>query len=149
MIEKLLINILLSYLGSLSFGIIINVQRRLLNAAGITGVSGWLVYILFRDLNLGVFISNFMGAFVMGLVSYVFARYKKVPVLNFNVSGLICLAPGALAYEGLHDMVFKGVNQGMNTIVRVMIVVLALAVGTMLSQLVYEALKKIVKKVRA
>ncbi|BDR58112.1 threonine/serine exporter family protein [Xylocopilactobacillus apicola] len=145
--KQLLINVILSYLGSLSFAIIINVPHRLLNAAGITGIFGWLVYLACRDLHLGIFMSNLMGAMIIGMVSYVFARYKKVPILNFNVPGLICLAPGALTYEGVHDTVFKGVSQGLDIVVRVMIVILALAVGTMLSQLIDEALKRIWQKI--
>lgn len=143
MMKYFLMNAILSYLGSVSFGIIINVPRRLLNNAGITGVCGWFVYLMCQNLNLGVFLSNFLGALVIGLVSYVFARLQKVPILNFNVSALICLAPGALMYEGVHNTIFKGVNVGMTIIVRVMIVILALAVGTMLSQLIYEAMKHI------
>ncbi|BDR56035.1 threonine/serine exporter family protein [Xylocopilactobacillus apis] len=149
MIMEILTNLILSYIGSVSFGIIINVPHRLLNAAGLTGVCGWMTYLLFHDLNLGIFISNFMGALVIGLISYLFAKYKKVPILNFNVSGLICLAPGALTYKGVHDTVFNGVNSGLNVVVRVMIVILALAVGTMLSQLIDEAFKRIIKKIRA
>lgn len=147
--KTLIINIVLSYLGSLSFAIINNVPHRLLNAAGITGVFGWLVYLTCKNLNLGSFVSNFMGALVIGLLSYVFARYKKVPILNFNVSALICLVPGALFYEGIYATVFKGVAVGMNIVVKVMIVILALAVGTMLSQLIDEALRQLAKKFKS
>ncbi|MGL5899656.1 MAG: threonine/serine exporter family protein [Lactobacillaceae bacterium] len=144
-----IINVALSYLGSLSFGIINNVPHRLLNCAGITGVFGWLVYLACKGMHLGSFVSNFMGSLVIGLLSYVFARYKKVPILNFNVSALICLVPGALFYEGIYDTVFKGVAVGMNIVVKVMIVILALAVGTMLSQLIDEALKRLEKKIKS
>lgn len=147
--KTLIINIVLSYLGSLSFAIINNVPHRLLNAAGITGVFGWLVYLTCKNLNLGSFVSNFMGALVIGLLSYIFARYKKVPILNFNVSALICLVPGALFYEGIYATVFKGVAVGMNIVVKVMIVILALAVGTMLSQLIDEALRQLAKKFKS
>lgn len=147
--KTLIINIVLSYLGSLSFAIINNVPHRLLNTAGITGVFGWLVYLTCKNLNLGSFVSNFMGALVIGLLSYVFARYKKVPILNFNVSALICLVPGALFYEGIYATVFKGVAVGMNIVVKVMIVILALAVGTMLSQLIDEALRQLAKKFKS
>ena len=35
---------ILAYIGTLSFGIILNIPRRTLNRAGIVGASAWLTY---------------------------------------------------------------------------------------------------------
>jgi hypothetical protein len=43
-------------------------------------------------------ISNTLGAFAVGLVAVVLAKWKKCPVTLFSVPGMVPLVPGAPAY---------------------------------------------------
>lgn len=57
-----------------------------------------MVYWLLTLASAGRLLSNVAGAFAVGLVAVLFAKWKKCPVTLFSVPGLVPLVPGAPAY---------------------------------------------------
>lgn len=51
--QQVLLQVGFSYLATVAFGICTNVPHRALNACGLTGVAGWLVYWGLVQLKLG------------------------------------------------------------------------------------------------
>ena len=101
----LLVQLLFSYLATVAFAIIINVPRKALNLAGWAGMMGWLAYWLLMEVGSGRMMANLVGAFVIGLCGIFFARYKKMPVIIFNIPGFVPLVPGAVAYQAVRATV--------------------------------------------
>lgn len=135
----LIVQISFSYLATVAFAIIINVPRRALNLAGWAGAIGWLVYwLLLYQLGTGRMMANLLGAFAIGLAGMVFSRVKKMPVILFNIPGLVPLVPGATAYQAVRALVLGELNDAIQLTVRVVMVAGAIAVGFMLAQLVAE-----------
>lgn len=136
---NLVVQISFSYLATVAFAIIINVPRRALNLAGWAGAIGWLVYwLLLYQLGTGRMMANLLGAFAIGLAGMVFSRVKKMPVILFNIPGLVPLVPGATAYQAVRALVLGELNDAIQLTVRVVMVAGAIAVGFMLAQLVAE-----------
>ncbi|MCI1987433.1 MAG: threonine/serine exporter family protein [Lactobacillus sp.] len=136
---QLLIQISFSYLSTVAFAIIINVPRKALNLAGWAGAIGWLVYwVLLYDLDVGRMLANLLGAFAIGLCGMIFSRLKKMPVIIFNIPGLVPLVPGATAYQAVRALVLGQVTEASRLTVRVAMVAGAIAVGFMLAQLLAE-----------
>lgn len=136
---QLVIQISFSYLSTVAFAIIINVPRKALNLAGWAGAIGWLVYwVLLYDLQVGRMLANLLGAFAIGLCGMIFSRIKKMPVIIFNIPGLVPLVPGATAYQAVRALVLGQVMTASKLTVRVAMVAGAIAVGFMLAQLLAE-----------
>ena len=80
---ELLINIAFAYLASAGFALTINVPRRVINLAGISGVTSWIIYWLAMRASMGRLLSNLLGSFAIGILGIIFARMKKCPATVF------------------------------------------------------------------
>lgn len=136
---QFLIQLSFSYVSTVAFAIIINVPHRALNFAGWAGAIGWIVYwVLTYDLQVGRMMGNLLGAFAIGLCGMIFSRIKKMPVIIFNIPGLVPLVPGATAYQAVRALVLGQIDKASKLTVRVAMVAGAIAVGFMLAQLLAE-----------
>lgn len=136
---QFLVQLSFSYLSTVAFAIIINVPRRALNLAGWAGAVGWLVYwVLAYDFDVGRMLANLCGAFAIGLCGIIFSRVKKMPVIIFNIPGLVPLVPGATAYQAVRALVLGQIDKASRLTIRVVMVAGAIAVGFMLAQLLAE-----------
>lgn len=135
---EIIINIAFSYIASVGFAITINVPHRVLNLAGISGVVGWMIYWLVARAGMGRMLSNFMGAFIIGILGLIFARIKKCPVTVFNIPALVPLVPGVPAYQAVRALVNGQTFDAETAIMRVGIVTCAIALGILLSTMVTE-----------
>lgn len=109
-----------AFLGSFTFGILFNIQRRNLVWAGISGAIGWGVYLVFMNFGLGVALSTFMGAIGVGLYSEIMARVAKTPASVFSIIGIVPLVPGITAYFTVRyiveDRLTDAFNKGIETV---------------------------------
>ncbi|WP_261806285.1 threonine/serine exporter family protein [Lapidilactobacillus luobeiensis] len=133
-----LIQAAFSYLGTAAFAICVNNPRRALNACGLCGMIGWLAYWTVFQLGAGRMIANVTGSLVLGIMSLVFARRKKMPAILFNIPGIVPLVPGVTAYQAVYEMVLGSVDQAIVYTFRVAMVAGAIAIGFMLTSLFSE-----------
>lgn len=90
-------NIIGSFLGTLAFTILYNVPKRFYLTAGLTGVSGWLMYCMSAQYFSSA-VSTFFGTMIVVLLARVFSVWKKCPITVFLISGIFPLVPGAGVY---------------------------------------------------
>ncbi|CCK86225.1 Putative uncharacterized protein [Lactobacillus equicursoris DSM 19284 = JCM 14600 = CIP 110162] len=145
----LVINLIFSYIATVGFALTVNIPHRVIHYSGLCGLAGWMVYWLLTLASAGRLLSNVAGAFVVGLVAVLFAKWKKCPVTLFSVPGLVPLVPGAPAYMAVRRFIDGHYMAGMQMIMRVAIITVAIALGFLLSTLFQEALNKLIKRRRA
>lgn len=90
-------NLLCSFIGTICFSILFNVQRQFYLYCGLTGMAGWMCYCFFNPF-LSPALSTFMATVVVVLLSRVFAVWRKCPITVFLISGIFPLVPGAGVY---------------------------------------------------
>ena len=95
----LIVNVVFCYMATVGFGVILNIPRRGLNACGIVGVIGWLVYVCIKDCFSSSMLANLLAAFSIGMGAMFCARFKKMPMILFNIPSLVPLVPGGQAYR--------------------------------------------------
>lgn len=140
---QLLIQTVLSFAGTVGYSLCINIPRRALIACGYTGALGWIVYwILYNFTMMGHVLANFIAAVAIGLISQVLAKRKRMPVILFNIPGLIPLVPGATAYQAVREMVLGKFNVSLEIFIRVALVIGAIAVGYMVAQVLIDIEKR-------
>lgn len=61
-------------LGSVGFGLIFNLNRRYLPAAGVGGLLAWLAYLLAANTLHSVFLANLLAGFCAALYAEILAR---------------------------------------------------------------------------
>lgn len=95
----MIIKLILTYFATVTFGVLINVPRRGLNAGGIISTLGFLAYLLCLQAGAGIAIANLIGALLIGVLSMQAARWLKMPVINFNIPSMVPFVPGGQAYQ--------------------------------------------------
>lgn len=146
MTVEVVIHCLFSYLSTVTFGIVTNVPRKVLNACGITGAVGWMIYWSTENLEAGGIFANFLGAIGIGLLSIYFSRRKKMPMTIFNIPSLVPLVPGGPAYQAVRNIVLGDYVSGVHSIIKVIMTAGAIAAGFMVTGIVERLLKNLLDK---
>ncbi|MHC5229156.1 threonine/serine exporter family protein [Enterococcus sp. LJL99] len=143
---EVFIHILFSYLSTITFGIVTNVPRRVLNACGITGAVGWMIFWFSKNLSTGEIFANFLGSVGIGLVSIYFSRKRKMPMTIFNIPSLVPLVPGGAAYQAVRNIVLGDYVAGSQEALKVIMTAGAIAAGFMITGIFERILKAVIDK---
>ena len=92
-------------LGSVGFGLIFNLNRRYLPAAGVGGLLAWLAYLLAANTLRSVFLANLLAGFCTALYAEILARYCNAPSTPFFITAAIPLIPGSTLYYCMNAVV--------------------------------------------
>lgn len=103
--EQYLIQTLMGCVGALGFSVLFNVRGKRLGIIALASALSWLGYVLCDMHGAGPFWAIFCGTTVAGLISEVFARVVKAPVLMLLVPILIPLIPGGTLYNMMSSLV--------------------------------------------
>lgn len=114
------LNILLGGLSAIGFSLITNAPRRAAGIIGITGAVSWTVFYLLKNYShMNILIANYIGALIIGVLAYYFARMYRLPENIIVIPCLVNLVPGGNAYRTILYMVqsnYSGsINQGLQT----------------------------------
>ena len=85
---------------------------------------------------LGVGMGAVIGAFLAGMVSNFFARWKRRPAVTLIVPSLILLVPGSIGYKGLELMMDNDVTSGMDSVFTALLVGVSLVAGLLLANVI-------------
>lgn len=100
-----IIQLITSFLGSLGFAIIFNLQKKHLLVAAIGGVFCWASYLTTVAFLNGVFIPTLVASAVAAFYAEVFARIVKAPATVIFVSVIIPLIPGSSLFYTMSNIV--------------------------------------------
>lgn len=99
--------------------------------AGICGIFVGLVNHLMDKLRVNPFFSTLSAAFVLAAIAYTLHVLGIIQYVDGVIIGaLMMLVPGLLFTNAMRDIIYGDTNSGVNRIVQVLLVALAIAVGT-------------------
>ena len=123
-------NLLAHFLGS--FGFALFFKGSFLDALW-AGVCGFVVYYASRlmdDLKTNPFFSTIASSFCMALVAYIIAALGWTHNVDTVIIGtLMILVPGLLFTNSMRDIIFGDTNSGINRLVQVILIGVAIALG--------------------
>ena len=134
--DGLLVHFLFSYIATMGFGILINIPHNALLGCGAVGSLGWMTYILIFHAHLGTMLANLSGALVVGLGAAIMARLKKMPMILFNVPGMVPLVPGSQSYKAIYNFAFGRNSIALHYPVQVAMIAGAIAMGFFLAEMI-------------
>lgn len=92
-----------SFLSVVGFSVLFNIPRKLIVAASISGMVGWLLYYSLQQISTNFIIPAFVGSIAVGLVGEILAVIKKQPATLFTIPGIIPFVPGyGIYYTMMH-----------------------------------------------
>nr|WP_058300820.1 threonine/serine exporter family protein [Gorillibacterium timonense] len=138
----MLIQLVTSFIASAAFGILFNVPRKVLVQCGFVGMLGWALYYSLSEEGFDIVVATIAAAFFVTLISQIFARMFKTPIIVFSVSGIIPLVPGGLAYDAMRMFVEGDYNLAMQAAARAFLISGAIAIGLIFSEVTNVIFKR-------
>lgn len=137
----IVVQLVTSFVASSTFCILFNAPRRALLQCGLSGMVGWIVYIMLNG-QWGPVPATFAATVLVGIVSLMFARTFKLPVIIFSVGGIIPLVPGGLAYNAMRKFVEDDYIRAVEIGTEALLLSGAIAAGLVLSEVLGQMFRK-------
>ena len=131
-----------SFIASAAFGIIFNAPKRTLLQCGFIGMIGWLLYIICLKVPLDVTVAALISAFAVTVISQLFAKAYKTPIIVFSVAGVIPLVPGGLAYDAMRNAVENQYDQAVQLAAKAFMISGAIAIGLVFSEVLNQIIRR-------
>ncbi|MGM0941857.1 MAG: threonine/serine exporter family protein [Bacillota bacterium] len=131
-----------SFIAASGFGILFNAPRQALIQCGLVGMFGWIVYYILVDQGIDTVPATIFGSMLVAVLSHLCARLYKTPIIIFNVSGIIPLVPGGIAYDAMRKFVENDYFSAVQLSAKVMLLAGAIAIGLMFSEVANQIFKK-------
>lgn len=130
-----------SFISAAAFGIIFNAPKQSLFKCGIVGMLGWMIYIVLFTFEIDTVIATLAASFVVAVVSQIFAKLYKTPVIIFSVAGIIPLVPGGIAYDAMRNFVQNDYNMAMNLAAKAFMISGSIAIGLVFSEVINQVIR--------
>ncbi len=142
MMWGILAQLITSFIASSGFAILFNAPKRSLIQCGIIGMSGWILYYLLVLYSVDAVAATVIAAILVGILGQICAKAYKIPVIIFNVSGIIPLVPGGIAYNAMRHFVEDDYYIAVQSSAKVMLLAGSIAIGLMFSEVANQINKK-------
>ncbi|REK65718.1 MAG: hypothetical protein C6P35_10155 [Cohnella sp.] len=137
------VQLLTSFVASAAFGLLFNVPRRHLAPAGAAGMIGWMIYYGLQQADANPVLATWLASLAVSLASQWFARRLKAPITVYNVSGIVPLVPGGVAYAAMRNVVQNHYDLAVQQAFQAFTLSGAIAFGLVLSEVIHLSFRKI------
>ncbi len=137
----MILQLITSFIAAATFCILFNAPVRALVQCGFAGMVGWILY-LQLDAKWDTIVATFAATLVVGVISQLFARSFKMPVIIFSVGGIIPLVPGGLAYDAMRKFVENDNNLAIQFAVQALLLSGAIATGLVFSEVLGQMFRR-------
>ena len=128
---KLPLHLAGSFLGAAGFGLFFGADVWETLIAGLCGILVGLVIKAMSSLKVNNFFTTILAAFLMSILAYSISATGMISGADSAIIGaLMILVPGLLFTNAMRDIIFGDTNSGVNRIVQVILVAVAIAIGT-------------------
>ncbi|MCL1631918.1 threonine/serine exporter family protein [Sporolactobacillus sp. CPB3-1] len=132
-----------SYLATCAFGIIFNIPFKPLLHGGLIGMIAWIIYFFLFQSTGNDFTATFAASFIIAIMSQIFARVCKNPVILYSVAGIIPLVPGGLTYSVMSGAVGNNYEVAIYFAEKVFVLSGSIAMGLIFSEVLFQIYEKI------
>lgn len=120
-----------NFLGAFGFAFLFGGQIIDAFCAGMCGILVGLINRFMEKLGANQFFRIIAAAFIMALPAYILGCASIVPNPDAAVIGsLMILVPGLLFTNAMRDIIYGDTNSGINRVVQVLLIAMAIALGT-------------------
>lgn len=138
----MLAQLVTSFIASAAFGLIFNVPSSALMQCGAVGMLGWLIYVIAAYLGMDAVPATLIAAFLVSVVSQLFSKLYKMPMIVFSASGIIPLVPGGIAYDAMRNVVENQYDTAVQLSAKAFMISGAIAIGLVFSEVIGQIIKR-------
>ena len=131
------IQIITSFITSISFAITFKINKRHLLNAGVCGVLTFVAYYSVEMLTSSLFWAAFISSAVAALYSEVNARMVKVPTIVMLMPGVVPIVPGGYLYRTVRDFICGVTNSAVLQLTTAGAIALGMAGGVVSVSILY------------
>ncbi|MFS0863091.1 threonine/serine exporter family protein [Fredinandcohnia sp. 179-A 10B2 NHS] len=135
---SMLSHLITSFIGTGTFGILFNIPKRTLLKCGFVGMAGWALYISMIFKGYDAVPATLAASFLVALISHIFAKLYKNPVIIFSVAGIIPLVPGGLSYDAMRNFVENDYSTAIQLAAKATMISGSIAFGLVLSEVLNQ-----------
>lgn len=140
---EIVTHLVMSFVAAAGFGIIFNAPRESLVKSGFVGMVGWMVYFFMTMGGVDEVPATVTAAFLIALVSQIYARVYKTPIIIFTVAGIIPLVPGGMAYNAMRNFVTNDYNTAINLAAKAFMISGSIAMGIVFSEVINQVIRQV------
>ncbi|WP_099360808.1 threonine/serine exporter family protein [Fredinandcohnia onubensis] len=134
----MLSHLITSFIASSTFGIIFNVPKKSLIKCGFVGMIGWMLYIYLFLQGIDAVYATLAASFLVAVISHIFAKVYKNPVIIYSIVGIIPLVPGGISYDAMRNFVENDYSTALPLAARAFMISGAIAFGLVLSEVMNQ-----------
>jgi uncharacterized membrane protein YjjB (DUF3815 family) len=134
----MLSHLITSFIASSTFGIIFNVPKKSLIKCGFVGMIGWMLYIYLFLKGIDAVYATLAASFLVAVISHIFAKVYKNPVIIYSIVGIIPLVPGGISYDAMRNFVENDYSTALPLAARAFMISGAIAFGLVLSEVMNQ-----------
>lgn len=101
---EILLQMFCSFLGTLMFSTLFNVEKKYYAGCGFVGMCGWMGYYFCQNY-FSAAMCCFIGTVIIVIMSNILAIHMKCPITVFLIVGIFPLVPGASVYHTAYYLV--------------------------------------------
>lgn len=120
----------MSFLGSMGFSILFNVRGKKVLLAALGGGVSWMIFLLLQGVMPGIPYRYFCCACFVALYAEILARVLKTPATSFLIPSLIPHIPGGSLYQTMRFALYKEWELCLSQAFYTIKLALALALGS-------------------
>lgn len=135
-----MLHFIYAFFASVGFSVLFNIPRKQIVFAGIAGGMGWYFYELIKGSGISIIFASFVGALIVGVVSELMAKFRKMPATIFVIPGIIPLVPGYGLYFSMLSIIEKNYGEalrvGFETVMVAVVIASAIIIATTFGKLI-------------
>ena len=139
-----------SFFCVVGFSVMFNLPKKLILAASLNGMVGWMLYIFIEQRGTHFIVPSLIGAICVGLLGELLAVLSKHPSTIFTIPGIIPFVPGYGIYSTMYYVVNQDYNQAVHVGAESFFIAIAIAcdmvIATSFVRIVRPTLEKIAFK---
>ncbi|RIW33322.1 threonine/serine exporter [Bacillus salacetis] len=133
--------IITSFIASAAFGVIFNAPKESLVKCGSVGMFGWIIYIVMTMNGMDIVLATVTASFLIAVLSQIFSKFYKTPVIIFSVAGIIPLVPGGMAYDAMRNFVQNDYNAAISLAAKAFMISGSIAIGLIFSEVINQVIR--------
>ena len=86
--------------------------------------------------------STVASAFFIAIISQIYAKIYRTPIIIFTVAGIIPLVPGGTAYDAMRNFVENNYNEAISLAAKAFMISGSIAIGIVFSEVINQIIRQ-------
>ena len=145
----MIIQFFVAMIATASFAVLFYAPKKTLLLAAITGAIGWIIYLSLKNFGYSSIIYAFTSAFVLTLLSRIFAVIMKNPVTMYLIPGIFPIVPGAGIYQTAYYFFMNNMSLFVYNVLETIKIALSITFGIIFALAIPQKLFSYCRKISA